>query len=88
MALSHPLSFLAFECLVVVSVQPTSYSLLAGDPKTSSPGKDMLKSSFHLVWPQLVVDPDSAPLIRELTLIVFKEKTNQKAALLDFQREP
>ncbi|CAJ1333377.1 unnamed protein product, partial [Effrenium voratum] len=45
-------------------------------------GKDMLKSSFHLVWPQLVVDPDSAPLIRELTLIVFKEKTNQKGHFL------
>ena len=34
-------------------------------------GKDKLKTSFHLVWPDLVVDADSAPLLRELTLVIF-----------------
>eukprot|EP00929_Paragymnodinium_shiwhaense_P122236 TRINITY_DN9485_c0_g1_i3.p1 TRINITY_DN9485_c0_g1~~TRINITY_DN9485_c0_g1_i3.p1 ORF type:complete len:840 (-),score=180.95 TRINITY_DN9485_c0_g1_i3:1539-4058(-) len=30
-------------------------------------GKGMLKSSFHLVWPQLIVDADLAPMIRYVT---------------------
>lgn len=34
-------------------------------------GKDKLKTSFHLVWPQLVVDSDSAPWLREITLMIF-----------------
>ena len=34
-------------------------------------GKDKLKTSYHLVWPDLVVDADSAPLLRELTLDIF-----------------
>lgn len=35
-------------------------------------GKDKLKTSFHLVWPQLVVDSDSAPWLREITLMIFR----------------
>jgi len=38
-------------------------------------GKDMLKSTFHLVWPQLIVDPDRAPIIRYVTLGVFSRET-------------
>mmetsp|Transcript_129037 Transcript_129037/g.413425 ORF Transcript_129037/g.413425 Transcript_129037/m.413425 type:complete len:1143 (-) Transcript_129037:43-3471(-) len=38
-------------------------------------GKDMLKSSFHLVWPQLIVDPDRAPVIRHVTLGLFRKET-------------
>ena len=34
-------------------------------------GKDKFKTSYHLVWPDLVVDADSAPLLRELTLVIF-----------------
>jgi len=45
-------------------------------------GKDMLKSSFHLVWPQLIVDPDRAPLIRYCTLGVFAKETNKQGSFL------
>jgi len=38
-------------------------------------GKDKLKTSFHLVWPDLVVDADSAPLLRELTLVIFSDSS-------------
>merc|ERR1719499_1287644 len=38
-------------------------------------GKGMLKSSFHLVWPQLIVDPDRAPVIRHVTLGLFRRET-------------
>lgn len=40
-------------------------------------GKDKLKTSFHLVWPDLVVDADSAPLLRELTLVIFSFRDAQ-----------
>jgi len=45
-------------------------------------GKDMLKSSFHLVWPQLIVDPDIAPIIRHVTLACFQEETKQSGSYL------
>lgn len=45
-------------------------------------GKGMLKSSFHLVWPQLIVDPDRAPVIRHVTLGVFQKETNQANSYL------
>jgi len=45
-------------------------------------GKDMPKSSFHLVWPQLLVDPDRAPLIRYITLALFQEETMQSGSYL------
>merc|ERR1711966_453056 len=31
-------------------------------------GKELLKSSFHLVWPQLITDAVFAPAIRHVTL--------------------
>lgn len=46
-------------------------------------GKDMLKSSFHLVWPQLMVDPDRAPVIRHVTLAKFKRETNERGSFLN-----
>lgn len=45
-------------------------------------GKDMLKSSFHLVWPQLIVDPDRAPVIRHATLGVFHQETRRPGSFL------
>mmetsp|Transcript_97764 Transcript_97764/g.187421 ORF Transcript_97764/g.187421 Transcript_97764/m.187421 type:complete len:1145 (-) Transcript_97764:47-3481(-) len=45
-------------------------------------GKGMLKSSFHLVWPQLIVDPDRAPVIRHATLGVFHKETAQPGTFL------
>jgi len=50
-------------------------------------GKDMLKSSFHLVWPQIIVDPDRAPVIRYATLGVFARETAKRESFLyDLQR--
>merc|ERR1712194_621261 len=46
-------------------------------------GKDMLKSSFHLVWPQLMVDPDRAPVIRHVTLGLFQKETLQRGTFLN-----
>lgn len=46
-------------------------------------GKEMLKSSFHLVWPQLLVDPDRAPVIRYVTLGIFKNETNKAGSALN-----
>eukprot|EP00439_Symbiodinium_sp_Y106_P027720 s2643_g3.t1 len=43
-------------------------------------GKELVKSSFHLVWPQLVVDPDRAKVIRYVTLGVFKNETNKEGS--------
>jgi len=45
-------------------------------------GKDMLKSSFHLVWTQLIVDPDRAPVIRHATLGVFASETKRAGSFL------
>lgn len=45
-------------------------------------GKDMLKSSFHLVWPQLVVDADRAPVIRHVTLGLFQKETLRQGSFL------
>jgi len=45
-------------------------------------GKDMLKSSFHLVWRQLIVDPDRAPIIRHATLGVFSQETQISGSYL------
>jgi len=45
-------------------------------------GKEMLKSSFHLVWPQLIVDPDRAPLIRYTTLGLFQRETARPGSFL------
>jgi len=45
-------------------------------------GKDMPKSSFHLVWPQLIVDPDRAPVIRHVTLGVFQKETMKSGSIL------
>jgi len=38
-------------------------------------GKDRLKSSFHLVWPDLKVNSDGAKMIRAVTLQLFNEKS-------------
>ena len=46
-------------------------------------GKEMLKSSFHLVWPQLLVDPDRAPVLRYVTLGIFKNETNKAGSALN-----
>jgi len=45
-------------------------------------GKEMLKSSFHLVWPQLIVDPDRAPVIRHVTLGMFQQETMKPGSFL------
>ena len=45
-------------------------------------GKEMLKSSFHVVWPQLIVDPDRAPVIRHVTLGIFHQETKKPGSFL------
>jgi len=45
-------------------------------------GKDMLKSSFHLVWGQLIVDADRAPVIRHVTLGLFQKETMKSGSFL------
>merc|ERR1712151_959781 len=45
-------------------------------------GKDLLKSSFHLVWRQLIVDADRAPVIRHVTLGLFKKETSRQGSFL------
>eukprot|EP00403_Amphidinium_massartii_P046236 CAMPEP_0178464116 /NCGR_PEP_ID=MMETSP0689_2-20121128/50678_1 /TAXON_ID=160604 /ORGANISM="Amphidinium massartii, Strain CS-259" /LENGTH=1109 /DNA_ID=CAMNT_0020091011 /DNA_START=121 /DNA_END=3451 /DNA_ORIENTATION=+ len=45
-------------------------------------GKDKLKSSFHLVWPQLIVDPDRAPVVREVTLAKFALETKKGGMMM------
>ena len=60
------LFFLLFSPIVFSSRRCLVYSA-SGFNK----GKDKLKTSFHLVWPQLVVDSDSAPWLREITLMIF-----------------
>ena len=42
----------------------------------------MLKCSFHLVWPQLIVDSDRAPVIRQVTLGKFKEHSSKPGNIL------
>jgi hypothetical protein len=44
----------------------------------------MLKSSFHLVWPQLVVDADRAPVIRHVTLGQFQKETLRQGSYLSW----
>ncbi|CAE8652402.1 unnamed protein product [Polarella glacialis] len=46
-------------------------------------GKELLKSSFHLVWPQLLVDGDRAPVLRYVTLGIFKKETSQLGSFLN-----
>merc|ERR1719343_895781 len=46
-------------------------------------GKDLLKSSFHLVWPQLIVDSDRAPVIRHVTLGLFQRETLKPGSFLN-----
>ena len=41
-----------------------------GFPQRVPPGDE--------VWPQLVVDPDRAPVIRYVTLGLFKQETNKE----------
>eukprot|EP00927_Polykrikos_kofoidii_P006037 TRINITY_DN12434_c0_g1_i6.p1 TRINITY_DN12434_c0_g1~~TRINITY_DN12434_c0_g1_i6.p1 ORF type:complete len:1128 (-),score=179.92 TRINITY_DN12434_c0_g1_i6:307-3690(-) len=45
-------------------------------------GKDLLKSSWHLVWPQLIVDADRAPVIRLVTLSLFGKETAKPGSWL------
>jgi len=45
-------------------------------------GKEMLKSSFHLVWPQLIVDAGRAPVIRYVTLGRFKDESRKPGSEL------
>lgn len=46
-------------------------------------GKDLLKSSFHLVWRQLIVDADRAPVIRHVTLGLFAKETRRTGSFLN-----
>lgn len=45
-------------------------------------GKEMLKSSFHLVWPQLLVDADHATVIRDKTLALFERESARPGSFL------
>jgi len=45
-------------------------------------GKDLLKSSFHLVWPQLIVDADRAPVLRHVTLGMFERESKKRGSKL------
>ncbi|CAE7548796.1 unnamed protein product [Symbiodinium pilosum] len=50
-------------------------------------GKEMVKSSFHLVWPQIVVDPSRAQAIRYVTLGIFKNETNKQGSDIQLLQE-
>lgn len=50
-------------------------------------GKDLLKTSFHLVFPQLIVDPDRAPVIRHATLGLFHRETAKKNSFLQILQD-
>ena len=58
-------------CLRMLFSQMDELRCLVYSASGYNKGKDKLKTSFHLVWPDLVVDADSAPLLRELTLVIF-----------------
>ena len=45
-------------------------------------GKELMKSSFHLVWPDLIVDPDTAAKLREVTLQMFTEQSKKTGTYL------
>ena len=45
-------------------------------------GKKLMKSSYHLVWPDLVVDPDTAGMLREVTLQLFEEESRKEGSYL------
>ncbi|CAE7421501.1 unnamed protein product, partial [Symbiodinium necroappetens] len=45
-------------------------------------GKERLKTSFHLVWPELIVEPGTAGLLREVTLELFDEETKKEGSFL------
>ena len=45
-------------------------------------GKEMWKSSFHLVWSQLIVDGDRALVVRYVTLGVFAKETENVGSFL------
>merc|ERR1719298_83580 len=70
------------ECIHMVYPQIERLECLVYSASGYNKGKDMLKSSFHLVWPQLIVDPDRAPLIRHCTLGVFKKETSNPRSFL------
>ena len=50
-------------------------------------GKDRLKTSFHLVWPELIVEPGTAGLLREVTLELFDEETQKEGSFLQKLRK-
>mmetsp|Transcript_48083 Transcript_48083/g.155115 ORF Transcript_48083/g.155115 Transcript_48083/m.155115 type:complete len:942 (+) Transcript_48083:58-2883(+) len=49
--------------------------------------KGMLKSSFHLVWPQLIVDSDHAPVIRFVTLDLFSRESAVPGSYLQLKNK-
>ncbi|CAJ1327972.1 unnamed protein product, partial [Effrenium voratum] len=60
--------FLKYRAMAIHMIYPQIENLycLVYSASGYNKGKEMMKSSFHLVWPQLVVDPDRAPVIRPL----------------------
>mmetsp|Transcript_113813 Transcript_113813/g.368282 ORF Transcript_113813/g.368282 Transcript_113813/m.368282 type:complete len:945 (-) Transcript_113813:117-2951(-) len=49
--------------------------------------KNMLKSSFHLVWPQLIVDSDHAMVIRLVTLDLFSRESAVPGSYLQLKNK-
>ena len=47
-------------------------TLVLGAAPGYNKGKDKLKASFHLVWPQLVVNAPTAHQMRDITLAEFR----------------
>jgi len=50
-------------------------------------GKERLKASFHLVWPDLIVEPSTAAHLREVTLELFHEESHKEGSFLQNLRK-
>ncbi|CAJ1453177.1 unnamed protein product, partial [Effrenium voratum] len=77
--------FLKYRAMAIHMIYPQIENLycLVYSASGYNKGKEMMKSSFHLVWPQLVVDPDRAPVIRYVTLGIYKNETNKPGSPLN-----
>ena len=80
----HPGEFMCYRAKAIHIIFPHLDSLECYVYSASgyNKGRDMLKCSFHLVWPQLIVDSDRAPVIRQVTLGKFKEHSSNSGNIL------
>eukprot|EP00933_Yihiella_yeosuensis_P017521 TRINITY_DN14607_c0_g1_i1.p1 TRINITY_DN14607_c0_g1~~TRINITY_DN14607_c0_g1_i1.p1 ORF type:complete len:569 (-),score=96.13 TRINITY_DN14607_c0_g1_i1:112-1779(-) len=80
----HPGELMDWRAKAVHMIYPhiSELEVLVYSASGYNKGKALLKSSFHLVWPQIIVDPDRAPVIRYVTLGTFKQETHVRGTYL------